>query len=86
MNRLHLTLAALAVSAFCLVAQTGAINASEAGTSPDLALPSSSPVTADVVSTSNLRSFSAYGIEACYRFHGYKLRDVASISGRRSRR
>lgn len=51
-----------------------------AGTSPDLALPSNSPVTADVVSTSNLRSFSAYGIEACYRFHGYKLRDVASVS------
>lgn len=38
------------------------------------------PITGDVIRTSNLRSFSAYGVEACYRFHGYKLRDVASVS------
>ncbi len=44
------------------------------------ALRSSLPITADVIRTSNLRSFSAYGIEACYRFHGYKLRDVANVS------
>lgn len=50
------------------------------GTSPDLALASNRSITADVISTSNLRSFSAYGVEACYRFHGYKLRDVASIN------
>ncbi len=36
MNRLHLTLAALAVSACCLVAQTGAIKASEAKVAPGL--------------------------------------------------
>ena len=36
MNKLHLTLAALAVSACCLVAQTGAVNAAEAAVSPDL--------------------------------------------------
>lgn len=37
-------------------------------------------ITGDVIRTTNLRSFSAYGVEACYRFHGYKLRDVASVS------
>jgi hypothetical protein len=40
---------------------------------------SSFPVTADVINTSDLRSFSAYGVEACYRFHGYHLRDVAQV-------
>jgi len=44
------------------------------------ALRSSLPITGDVIRTSNLRSFSAYGVEACYRFHGYKLRDVANVS------
>jgi len=43
-------------------------------------LHTSRPIIGDVVRTSNLRSFSAYGVEACYRFHGYKLRDVASVS------
>jgi exosortase/archaeosortase family protein len=38
------------------------------------------PITADVVNTSNLFSFSAYGVEACYRFHGYSLQDVAQVS------
>jgi exosortase len=38
------------------------------------------PVTADVVNTNDLSSFAAYGIEACYRFHGYSLRDVAQIN------
>jgi hypothetical protein len=38
------------------------------------------PVIADVVNTSDLSSFSAYGVEACYRFHGYSLRDVAQVS------
>jgi hypothetical protein len=33
-----------------------------------------------VIQTSNLRTFSAYGVEACYRFHGYALRDIASVS------
>jgi exosortase/archaeosortase family protein len=37
------------------------------------------PVTADVVNTSDLQSFSAYGVEACYRFHGFHLRDVAQV-------
>jgi exosortase/archaeosortase family protein len=38
----------------------------------------SSAVTADVVSTTALGRFSDYGIEACYKFHGY------SVSGERS--
>lgn len=45
-----------------------------------LALSSDQAVTADVISTSNLRSFSAYGVEACYRFHGYKLRGISSVA------
>ena len=28
---------------------------------------------ADVITTSNLRSFSTFGIAQCYRFHGYRL-------------
>jgi exosortase/archaeosortase family protein len=43
-------------------------------------LHSNLPVTADVVNTNNLSSFSAYGVEACYRFHGYSLRDVAQVN------
>ena len=38
----------------------------------------SSSITADVVSTTALGRFSDYGIEACYKFHGY------SVSGERS--
>jgi exosortase/archaeosortase family protein len=49
------------------------------GVSPQLQLQSSEPVVADVISTSNLQSFSTYGVEACYRFHGYKLRDLAQV-------
>jgi hypothetical protein len=41
---------------------------------------SSLPVFADVINTNNLSSFSAYGVEACYRFHGYSLRNVAQVS------
>lgn len=37
------------------------------------------PVTADVINTTNLQSFSAYGVEACYNFHGYTMRDVATV-------
>lgn len=33
----------------------------------------STPVTADVVTTSALQRFSDYGIEACYHFHGYEV-------------
>jgi exosortase/archaeosortase family protein len=37
------------------------------------------PVIADVITTSNLRTFSTYGIEACYRFHGYKLESTGTV-------
>jgi exosortase/archaeosortase family protein len=37
------------------------------------------PVIADVIMTPDLASFSAYGVEACYQFHGYSLRDVARV-------
>jgi exosortase/archaeosortase family protein len=38
------------------------------------------PVVADVINTPNLSSFSAYGVENCYTFHGYALADVAEVS------
>ncbi len=36
-------------------------------------------VTADIIDTSDLQTFSAYGVEDCYQFHGYTLRDVAQV-------
>jgi len=38
------------------------------------------PVIADVIDTGDLSSFSAYGVEACYRFHGYSLNDVQQVN------
>src|SRR5439155_21506499 len=40
---------------------------------------SSAPIFVDVISTSNLRTFSQYGLEACYRFHGYQITDTRSV-------
>ncbi len=37
------------------------------------------PVVADVINTPDLSTFSAYGIEQCYQFHGYALTDVAKV-------
>jgi exosortase/archaeosortase family protein len=37
------------------------------------------PLIADVITTSNLRTFSTYGIEACYRFHGYQLKNTDTV-------
>ncbi len=37
-------------------------------------------VTADVIDAPTLSGFSAYGIEACYQFHGYTLKDVSQVS------
>ena len=37
------------------------------------------PVVADVINTPDLSSFSAYGVENCYTFHGYTLADVSQI-------
>jgi exosortase len=39
----------------------------------------SSTIIADVVSTSDLTSFSNYGIEACYNFHGYTLNAINTV-------
>ena len=47
------------------------------GTGP---LNTNMPVVADVINTPNLSSFSAYGVENCYTFHGYALADVAQVS------
>ena len=33
-----------------------------------------------MIVTPDLESFSAYGVEACYQFHGYALRDVAQVN------
>jgi exosortase/archaeosortase family protein len=41
---------------------------------------SSFPVTADVINAGGLSGFSEYGVEACYSFHGYTLRDVAKVN------
>ena len=43
-------------------------------------LRTSIPVVADVINTPDLSSFSAYGVENCYTFHGYSLADVAEVS------
>jgi exosortase/archaeosortase family protein len=37
-------------------------------------------VTADVINAANVQGFGAYGVEACYDFHGYTLRDVSNVS------
>jgi exosortase/archaeosortase family protein len=37
------------------------------------------PVTADVIDAGGLSGFEAYGVTACYSFHGYVLRDVATV-------
>ena len=43
-------------------------------------LQTSVPVVADVINTPDLSSFSAYGVENCYTFHGYSLADVSEVS------
>lgn len=43
-------------------------------------LHTSAPVVADVINTPDLSSFSAFGVEACYTFHGYSLADVTDVS------
>ena len=34
---------------------------------------------ADVIDTDDLSSFSTYGIEACYNFHGYELKSTNTV-------
>lgn len=40
---------------------------------------SGAPVIADVISTDDLSTFSTYGIEACYTFHGFTLQDSRTV-------
>ena len=37
------------------------------------------PVLADVVTTKEAQSFSDFGLEACYRFHGYDMSEVRRV-------
>jgi exosortase/archaeosortase family protein len=37
-------------------------------------------VVADVIDSPQLETFSAYGVEQCYEFHGYSLANVAQVS------
>jgi len=43
-------------------------------------LRTSTTVVADVINTPDLSSFSAFGIQACYTFHGYSLADVTQVA------
>jgi exosortase/archaeosortase family protein len=37
-------------------------------------------IVADVIDTPDLATFSAFGIEQCYQFHGYSLADISQVS------
>jgi exosortase/archaeosortase family protein len=43
-------------------------------------LRTNAPVVADVINTPDLSSFSAFGVQNCYTFHGYALADVTQVS------
>jgi exosortase/archaeosortase family protein len=43
-------------------------------------LHSQTQVVADVIETPQLETFSAYGVEQCYQFHGYSLANVSQVS------
>lgn len=49
------------------------------GTDDSAPLRASVPIFADVISSSSLRPFSVYGLEACYTFHGYTVKDARSV-------
>jgi hypothetical protein len=42
-------------------------------------LKSSLPIFADVIDTSSRSALSAYGIESCYKFHGYRISGKHSV-------
>jgi exosortase/archaeosortase family protein len=42
-------------------------------------LSSTLPIYADIIDTSSRNALSAYGIEACYKFHGYKVSKKHSV-------
>jgi exosortase len=37
------------------------------------------PVFVDVINTDDAGAFSAYGVEACYKFHGYRIETAAEV-------
>jgi exosortase/archaeosortase family protein len=43
-------------------------------------LSTNATVVADVINTPDLSSFSAFGVEDCYTFHGYALADVTQVA------
>jgi exosortase/archaeosortase family protein len=43
-------------------------------------LPAHTTVIADVIDSPDLESFSAYGVEQCYQFHGYALANLAQVN------
>lgn len=43
-------------------------------------LATNTAVVADVINTTDLSSFSAFGVENCYTFHGYALKDVTQVA------
>ncbi len=43
-------------------------------------LATNAEVVADVINTPDLSSFSAFGVQACYTFHGYALADITQVS------
>jgi exosortase/archaeosortase family protein len=42
---------------------------------PGTEVGSATPVTTDVISTTDLNTFSTYGLQDCYRFHDYRILD-----------
>jgi hypothetical protein len=43
-------------------------------------LHSTLPVTADIIDAGSLTGFNAYGVTACYSFHGYTLKNVSNVA------
>jgi exosortase len=46
---------------------------------PSAALTASFPIYVDVITTNDPNSFAAYGIESCYRFHGYFIQSQTAV-------
>lgn len=46
---------------------------------PAAELRAAAPVYVDVVDTDDSHALSAYGLEACYQFHGYELRSIKEL-------
>ncbi len=43
-------------------------------------LNSTLPITADIIDAGSLSGFDAYGVTACYSFHGYALENVSTVN------